>query len=1039
MANAHIYTTVTGADSNETIAAATGTFPYLKKSHLEIRVSGAGDDLATFKTNLTAGITKLVYGTDYTVSDAGLITFIVTGTFATGSVYQVQVKRNSDISARYVDFADGSVVTEANLDDAQKQQIYLTQELADDKVTLNEDGTADSTHTLDEITDVTASAAEVNIMDGVTASTAELNIMDGITALDTDLSSVSGSNDTLTSAKAVKDYVDTQVTAQDLDVTSDSGTIAIDLDSETLTLAGGTGIDTSATGNTVTAAIDSTVTTLTGTQVLTNKTLTSPTLTTPALGTPASGVMTNVTGTAAGLTAGEATALETARTIAGVSFDGSANISIPITGLDDVYGSMSPSDGEVLTYDSTNGWQAEAATASTATLASTVTVADESTDTTCFPLFVTAATGGLGAKSGDNLTFNSSTGMLTATGFVGNIWGNVVGAVAGNVTGDVTGDLEGDIFADNGVSMILQNGTDGTDAQFTGNVIGSASTSGSCTGNAATATEIYVTDNESTNEDNLISFVADAADTSGNQGLEMDGNLTYNPSTGTVTSTVFAGALTGDVTGDVTGAVTGNVTGNVTGDVTGNADTATLAATVTVTDSTAATAYPVVFHDESNALLDDTGAFTYNPSSSTVTATTFVGALTGSASGSSGSCTGNAATATALATGRTIAGVSFDGTANIDIPITGLSDVHTSMSPSDGDVLTYDTTNGWQSEAATSGGTVTSVGATSDSGSITPITSSGTITFTGGTNVTTSATGSAVTINSTDQYTGTVTGTGTDNQVAIWDSAGTGIEGDADLNFSAGCLGVGVAANSYYKIYSSSDTNGGICVNAAQTGGTGTVYSFYGASTSTAATTNVGALFTASGGTNNYGLIVNAGDVGLGTSVPVTQLTVEGTITLKEQAAADADTAAYGQLWVKNDAPNTLWFTDDAGNDKQLDAADIGVACSDETSALTASTSTPKITFRMPHAMTLTEVRASLTTDASGSGFTVDVHDNGTTVFGTKVTIDDAEGTSTTAATPAVIQDSALADDAKIEVFIDGLDSSSAARGLKVWLIGYRQ
>jgi hypothetical protein len=45
----------------------------------------------------------------------------------------------------------------------------------------------------------------------------------------------------------------------------------------------------------------------TATQTLTNKTLTSPTLTTPALGTPASGVMTNVTGTAAGLTAGNVT------------------------------------------------------------------------------------------------------------------------------------------------------------------------------------------------------------------------------------------------------------------------------------------------------------------------------------------------------------------------------------------------------------------------------------------------------------------------------------------------------------------------------------------------------------------------------------------------------------------------------------------------------------------------------------------------------------------------------------------------------------
>ena len=54
--------------------------------------------------------------------------------------------------------------------------------------------------------------------------------------------------------QSVKAYVDTQITAEDLDVTSDSGTIAIDLDSETFTIAGGEGIDTSATGNTVTIA-----------------------------------------------------------------------------------------------------------------------------------------------------------------------------------------------------------------------------------------------------------------------------------------------------------------------------------------------------------------------------------------------------------------------------------------------------------------------------------------------------------------------------------------------------------------------------------------------------------------------------------------------------------------------------------------------------------------------------------------------------------------------------------------------------------------
>ena len=77
--------------------------------------------------------------------------------------------------------------------------------------------------------------------------------------------------------QSVKAYVDAQLTAQDLDFQGDSGGgLSIDLDSETLTVAGGTGIDTSGSGNTLTVAIDSTVATLTGSQTLTNKTLTSP-------------------------------------------------------------------------------------------------------------------------------------------------------------------------------------------------------------------------------------------------------------------------------------------------------------------------------------------------------------------------------------------------------------------------------------------------------------------------------------------------------------------------------------------------------------------------------------------------------------------------------------------------------------------------------------------------------------------------------------------------------------------------------------------
>ena len=64
----------------------------------------------------------------------------------------------------------------------------------------------------------------------------------------------SNSATALATQQSIKSYVDSQVTAQDLDVTSDSGTIAIDLDSEILSIVGGEGIDTSATGNTVTIA-----------------------------------------------------------------------------------------------------------------------------------------------------------------------------------------------------------------------------------------------------------------------------------------------------------------------------------------------------------------------------------------------------------------------------------------------------------------------------------------------------------------------------------------------------------------------------------------------------------------------------------------------------------------------------------------------------------------------------------------------------------------------------------------------------------------
>ena len=55
----------------------------------------------------------------------------------------------------------------------------------------------------------------------------------------------------------------------------------------------------------------------------------------------------------------------------------------------------------------------------TASTALSLTVADESSDTTCFPIFATASTGTIGPKTGSNLSFNSSSGQLTATSFAG--------------------------------------------------------------------------------------------------------------------------------------------------------------------------------------------------------------------------------------------------------------------------------------------------------------------------------------------------------------------------------------------------------------------------------------------------------------------------------------------------------------------------------------------------------------------------------------------------------------------------------------------
>jgi len=112
----------------------------------------------------------------------------------------------------------------------------------------------------------------------------------------------------------------------------------------------------------------------------------------------------------------------------------------------------------------------------------------------------------------------------------------------------------------------------------------------------------------------------------------------------------------------------------------------------------------------------------------------------------------------------------------------------------------------------------------------------------------------------------------------------------------------------------------------------------------------------------------------------------------------------------------------------------LGYAVSDETSDLTSGVA--KVTFRIPYAMTLTDVRASLTTAPTGSSLVVDINNEGASILSTKLSIDANEKTSTTATTPPVISNPNLSNDTEITVDIDQVGVITAGTGLKIYLIG---
>ena len=417
-----------------------------------------------------------------------------------------------------------------------------------------------------------------------------------------------------------------------------------------------------------------------------------------------------------------------------------------------------------------------------------------------------------------------------------------------------------------------------------------------------------------------------------------------------------------------------------------------------------------------------------------ITSTAFVGDITGDV-------TGNADTASTLADARTIGGVSFNGSANINLPgVNAAGNQNTSGTAAT--VTTAAQTN------ITSLGTLTAL--TVDN----IVINGANIGHTSDTDAIAIASDGDVTLSQNLVVTGdfTVNGTTTTVSTTNMKVSDTLIELNTGATSNANDMGIimerGSTGNNAIFMFDESADEFTVGTTTATNDATGNISITTG--TFTAATLK-GNLVVADDG--NIGSASDTDSIAIASNGVVTfsqvpvfpNNTVESAdiqadaitgakiaddaINSEHYTNGSIDTAhiAADQIvasLIADNAINSEHYTDGSIDKEHLSTGArqevIAIACGDESTA--HATGTAVVTFAMPYV---------------GSTMLVDINEAGTTILSTKLMIDASEKISATAATAAVISDTALADNALITIDIDQIGSSTAGAGLKVYLIGY--